>query len=94
MVLKDTGRFRHYNNPGAFLYVKESIVSDPRWPFKEGEWVKIYIDVENGRVVEEKAKWYDVLVYKFPGAYELLPQEIKEIMMRSGILPELGVKLK
>jgi len=85
MALIGKGRFRHYNNPGAMLYIPDRIVSDPRWPFEDGEIVKITI--ENGRVVETRARWYEMLDWEGnPGMYEKLSPEAKEEIKQARIL--------
>jgi len=52
MALLAFGKFKRYNNPGALLYIPDRVYRDVRFPFKEGEPVKITI--ENGRVVETR----------------------------------------
>lgn len=87
MVMIDKGRFRHYNNPGAMLYIPNRLFNDPKWPFEDGELVKIIIDVENHRVIETRARWYEMLDWRgSPDMYATLKPEIKEQIQQSGIL--------
>jgi hypothetical protein len=69
-------RFKGYKKSGAMGYVPEKVYEDPAWPFKDGEVVKIRI--EDGRVIHEKAQWWELLDWtKLADAYEKLPEEIR-----------------
>jgi hypothetical protein len=73
------GRFKRYKNPGMQLYIPDRLCTDQAFPFQSGEVVKIRI--EDNRVIEEKAEWWELLDWsKLPDAYKKLPSHIKELI--------------
>lgn len=77
MAKMSFGRFKRYKNPGAMLYVPDRVFKDERFPFEDGEVVKIRI--EGDRVVQEKAQWWELLDWSsLPDAFVKLPKDLKD----------------
>jgi len=80
------GRVKMFRKSGAYLYLAARLVEDDRFPFKDGEVVKVELDSENKRIVVSTPEWWELLDWdKMPKAYEKLPREIKEAIQRSGV---------
>ncbi|MFQ6075254.1 MAG: hypothetical protein ACE5Z5_03835 [Candidatus Bathyarchaeia archaeon] len=75
--MKTLGRIRRYAKSGARLYIPQSVLDDPRFPFKDGEVVKIEFGSDS--LVLRSVEWWEMLDWEtMPRVFEKLPEEIKE----------------
>lgn len=73
------GRVRFYAKSGARLYIPQKVIEDSKFPFKDGEVVKI--EFGNDSLELKAVAWWEMLDWKsMPDAYDKLPEEIKARM--------------
>ena len=77
MVKRGFGRIRKYRNSGGRLYIPEKVLSDSRFPFQDGDIVKIEID--NDSLILHNVEWWEMIDWEtMLKVFEKLPQQIKE----------------
>lgn len=78
-------RIRMNPKSGARLYVPESMIEDPRFPFKDNEIVKI--EIGNDSLHFERVEWWEMLDWKsMPDAFQKLPEDIQAQIKEAGLL--------
>jgi predicted nuclease with TOPRIM domain len=81
-------RIKYYKKSGARLYIPQSVVNDPEFPFVDGELVKI--EVGNPVITLTKPTWFEMLNWnEMKDTYELLPEQIKEEIKNKGLAPNI-----
>jgi antitoxin component of MazEF toxin-antitoxin module len=84
-VMTTLGRIRFFSKSGARLYIPQKVVKEPRFPFKDGELVKI--EVGNNSLILRTVEWWEMLDWKtMPDAYAKLPDEIKEKIRQARLI--------
>ena len=79
-------RIKYYKKSGARLYIPQSVVDDPEFSFSDGDIVKI--DVGNPVITISKPEWWEMLDWtKMRDAFDLLPNQIKQIIEENGLAP-------
>jgi len=79
-------RIKFYAKSGARLYIPESALNDPEFPFKDDDVVKIVID--NPTVILIRPEWWEMLDWdSMKDAFERLPEDIQEKIRQKGLQP-------
>ena len=80
-------RIKFYKKSGARLYIPAELVRDPRFPFEDGDLVKI--EIGNDSILVEKPEWWEIIDWdEMPEAYERLPEDIKRKIREKGLAPK------
>ncbi len=80
-------RMKFRREGGARLYIPAELVRDPRFPFEDGDLVKIEIGKDS--ILVEKPEWWEMIDWnEMPEAYERLPEEIKRKIREKGLAPK------
>jgi len=86
MVKTIVSRIKFYKKSGARLYIPESVLNDPEFPFGDDDLVKI--EISNPTVMLIKPVWWEMLDWdKMKNAFEKLPDDIKEKIRQKGLEP-------
>ena len=71
-------RLKHFKKSGARIYIPQSLLLSPSFPFADDDLVKIELG-KNGVVVLSRPEWWEMLDWEtMSKTYEMLPQEIKD----------------
>ena len=82
-----TTQLKHYNKSGARIYIKQELLNEPTFPFKQDEILKITI--QKDQLIIEKPEWWEMIDWnQMPQAWITLPQEIKQKITQAGQAPE------
>jgi hypothetical protein len=82
-----TTKIRRYAKSGARLYINQSLLDDPKFPFKDGDIVKI--EVTNPGLTLTRPEWWEIIDWnQMRDAYRQLPEEIRAKIQAKGQAPE------
>lgn len=71
------GRIKRFAKSGGYLYLAERLIGDNRFPFDDGDTVKV--ELSDKKMVVCLPEWWELLDWKkMPEAYEKLPSDIKK----------------
>jgi len=80
-------RFKLYRQSGGRIYIPQRLLNKPDFPFSDGDIIKITI--KGDTLVLSSPEWWELLDWdEMKGAYEKLPQEIKDKIEQSGVVAE------
>ncbi|RLG87901.1 MAG: hypothetical protein DRO18_02470 [Thermoprotei archaeon] len=80
-------RMKFQREGGARLYIPAELVRDPRFPFENGDLVKI--EIGNNSILVKKPEWWEMIDWnEMPEAYERLPEDIKKKIREKGLAPK------
>jgi len=86
MAREGFGKIRFFSKSGARLYIPQKIIDDSRFPFKDGEVLKVTIG--DGSLCLESVEWWEMLDWKsMPEAYQKLPEEIQTKIRQTNLAP-------
>jgi len=78
-------RIKYFKKSGARLYLPQSVINDPSFPFKDGDLVKI--EIGNPVIQISKPEWWEMLNWdEMRSTFELLPEEIKAKIREHGLI--------
>ena len=87
MVKTIVSRIKFYKKSGARLYIPESVLKDPEFPFRDDDLVKI--EISNPGVLLIKPEWWEMLDWdNMKNAFAQLPDDIKEKIRLKGLGPK------
>ena len=76
-IMFGIGKIRFYKKSGARLYIPQKVISDPAFPFKDGDVVKI--EFGNDSLILKPVEWWEMLDWKaMPRVFEKLPEDLKK----------------
>jgi hypothetical protein len=82
-----TTQIRYYSKSGARLYIPQSLIDDPGFPFKDGDIVRI--EVTNPGLTLTRPEWWEIIDWnQMRDAYRQLPEEIRAQIQAKGAAPE------
>ena len=79
-------RIKFYKKSGARLYIPESLIRAPGFPFEDDDLVKIEMDEGGLRI--SRPEWWELLDWnEMREAYSILPREMREKIAEKGLAP-------
>jgi hypothetical protein len=82
-----TAQIRYYSKSGARLYIPQSLLDDPGFPFKGGDVVKI--EVSNPGLTLTRPEWWEIIDWnQMRDTYRQLPEDIRAQIQAKGQAPE------
>ncbi|RLI76958.1 hypothetical protein DRP04_12095 [Archaeoglobales archaeon] len=74
---KGFGKISFFKKSGARLYIPQKLIKDSKFPFKDGEIVKITI--KDNSLIVKSVEWWEMIDWdSIPEVFEKLPEEIKQ----------------
>jgi len=78
-------RIKYFKKSGARLYLPQSIINDPEWPYEDGDLVKI--EISNPVIRISKPVWWEMLNWnEMRDTFELLPDATKDEIRKRGLI--------
>ena len=79
------GRIKFFQKSGARLYIPERVRQDAKFPFKDGDVVKI--EIGNSKLILRSVEWWEMLDWKaMPDAFMKLPENVKKKVMEARLI--------
>ena len=80
-------KIKFFEKSGARLYLPQSVISDPDFPFEDGDLVKI--EVGNPSIRLTRPEWWEMLDWnEMKDTFRLLPAEVKAEIEKQGLVRE------
>jgi hypothetical protein len=71
------GRINFFKKSGARLYIPQKIISDPDFPFANGDVIKI--EIREGELRLKSAEWWEMLDWEtMPDTFAKLPKDVQD----------------
>ncbi len=86
MIKTIISRIKFFKKSGARLYIPQSVLNDPEFPFGDDDLVKI--EIGNLGLLLIKPDWWEMLDWeKMKNAFAELPDDIKAKIREKGLGP-------